>query len=54
MQYPLQEQIGPPELFTRRKQELVEFGQWLDRIPKQLAMSCAILACKKSGKTTFV
>lgn len=54
MQYPLQEQIGHPELFVGRKEEMAEFGQWLDRIPKQLSKSRAILARKKTGKTALI
>ena len=47
MQYPLDEQIGKPELFVGRKKELKYFGQWIKGIPERLSKSQAILARKK-------
>lgn len=54
MQYPLQEQIGDPELFVGRGREFRNFGKWLEKIPKRLSKSRVILARRKSGKTAFV
>jgi len=54
MQYPLQERIGNPDLFTGREKELRFAEKWLNFIPKRLAKSRMILARRKSGKTAFV
>lgn len=54
MQYPLQEQIGDPELFVGRAKEFQNFGKWIEKIPKRLSKSRVILARRKSGKTAFV
>lgn len=54
MQYPLQEQIGEPELFVGREKEFRNFGRWIDNIPRLLSKSRVILARRKSGKTAFV
>ena len=54
MQYPLEEQIGKPELFVGRKKELKYFGKWIRGIPEMLSKSQAILARKKSGKSALI
>jgi len=54
MDYPLQEQIGDPNLFVGRVKEFQNFGQWIAKIPKRLSKSRVILARRKSGKTAFV
>jgi hypothetical protein len=54
MQYPLPEKIGHPDLLVGREQEFRQFQKWLDNIPKRLSKSRAILARRKSGKTSFV
>ncbi len=54
MQYPLQEEIGNPDLFVGRERELQNFRKWLRGIPKRISKSRMILARRKSGKTAFV
>jgi len=54
MQYPLCEDIGAPELFVGRKNELAMLEEWINRIPKRLAKSKAIFSRKKGGKTALV
>ncbi|KPA11248.1 hypothetical protein MHK_008559 [Candidatus Magnetomorum sp. HK-1] len=54
MQYPLCEDIGAPELFVGRKQELSMLDEWINRIPKRLAKSKAIFSRKKAGKTALI
>jgi len=54
MQYPLEERIGDPNLFVGRKEELANFQQWIDSIPRKRAKSRVILARRKSGKTVFM
>jgi len=54
MQYPLEEQIGDPDLLVGREREFTNFGKWLANIPKKLSKSRVILARRKSGKTAFV
>jgi len=54
MQYPLQEEIGNPDLFVGRERELQNFRKWLGGIPKRVSKSRMILARRKSGKTAFV
>lgn len=54
MQYPLPEIIGNPDLLVGRDNEFTIFNKWIDRIPKRLSKSKAILARRKSGKTAFL
>ncbi|MEZ4866266.1 MAG: restriction endonuclease [Caldilineaceae bacterium] len=54
MQYPLAEKIGEPQLLVGRAKEFAFFNKWLSRIPRRAAKSVAILARRKSGKTSFV
>ena len=54
MQYPLEEQIGEPDLFVGREKEFRNFGTWIENIPRRLSKSRVILARRKSGKTAFV
>lgn len=50
----LKEKIGNPELFTGRKQELRRYSTWIERIPREISMSQAILARRKTGKTALL
>ncbi len=54
MQYPLPESIGNPDLLAGREKEFALFNKWISRIPKRLSKSRAILARRKSGKTSFL
>ena len=54
MQYPLEENIGPPELFVGRADELTSFNRWVAGISRKVSKSRVILARRKSGKTSFV
>ena len=54
LQYPLIEKIGNPDLLVGREEEFKKFHQWIDKMPKRLSKSWAILGRRKSGKTTFV
>jgi GTPase SAR1 family protein len=54
LQYPLIEKIGDPDLLVGREEEFKKFHQWIDKMPKRLSKSWAILGRRKSGKTTFV
>jgi hypothetical protein len=54
MRYPLPESIGDPDLLVGREKEFATFNKWIDRIPKRLSKSRAILARRKSGKTAFL
>ncbi len=54
MQYPLAESIGNPDLLTGREKEFALLDKLISRIPDRLTKSHAILARRKSGKTTIV
>jgi len=54
MQYPLEENIGPPELFVGRADELASFNRWVAGISRKASKSRVILARRKSSKTSFV
>ena len=54
MQYPLPESIGEPDLLVGREKEFALFNKWISRIHKRLSKSRAILARRKSGKTSFL
>jgi hypothetical protein len=50
----LKEEIGNPDLFVGRKQELDFFLDWAFKTKKELSQSTAILARRKKGKTALV
>ncbi|MEM7531654.1 MAG: hypothetical protein AAF639_05745 [Chloroflexota bacterium] len=52
--YALEEKIGTPDLFVGRELEFKKFHQWINKIPKKLSKSRALLGRRKSGKTAFV
>jgi len=54
MKYPLEESIGDPDLFVGRQEELANFQNWIDSIPRKRGKSRVILARRKSGKTVFM
>ena len=54
MQYPLPESIGEADLLVGREKEFATFNKWISRIPRRLSKSRAILARRKSGKTSFL
>jgi len=54
MQIYLKEKIGNPDLFTGRKRELTFFLKWIEGIKKEISMSTAILARRKTGKTALM
>jgi len=54
MDYPLEERIGDPELFTGRKAELDYFLKWINDIKERKSQSTAILARRKMGKTALM
>ncbi|MEM7536040.1 MAG: hypothetical protein AAF639_27915 [Chloroflexota bacterium] len=54
MQYPLEEKIGDPDLLIGREAEFKYFHKWIERMPRKLSKSHAILGRRKSGKTSFV
>ncbi|KPA18523.1 ATPase domain protein, prokaryote domain protein [Candidatus Magnetomorum sp. HK-1] len=53
-QYPLEEQIGKPDLFVGRIKEQEKLWKWIDDIENKLSKSVVILARKKSGKTALI
>ncbi|MDJ0841665.1 MAG: hypothetical protein QNK37_34480 [Acidobacteriota bacterium] len=50
----LKEEIGAPELFVGRHEELTFFDDWLDRVKKEIGKSTALLARRRKGKTALV
>ena len=50
----LEEKIGNPELFTGRKRDFEKIGEWVDKIPRRLSMSSAIVSRRKTGKSAFL
>ena len=53
--FALPEQIGNTDLFVGRKREFDYFlGDWYDYLQKNFAMSQALLARRKKGKTAFL
>ncbi len=50
----LKEEIGMPELFTGRTEDLAFFLDWVDRVRRELGQSHLILARKRRGKTALV
>lgn len=54
MDYPLEERIGDPDLFTGRKEELAYFLKWIADIKKRKSQSIALLARRKMGKTAIM
>jgi hypothetical protein len=54
MDYPLEERIGNPDLFTGRKEELSYFLKWIADIKERKSQSTALLARRKMGKTSLM
>ncbi len=54
MEYALQEEIGHPEFFVGRKQELADLLEWAEGTKKKVSKSRALLARRKKGKTALV
>jgi hypothetical protein len=54
MDYPLEERIGNPDLFTGRKEELAYFLKWINDIKERKSQSTAVLARRKMGKTALM
>ncbi|MCP4688339.1 MAG: hypothetical protein GY859_09820 [Desulfobacterales bacterium] len=54
MEYWIKEKIGPPELFTGRKKELVWFLNWIQKIKLEMSQSAALLSRRKTGKTALM
>ena len=50
----LKEEIGTPELFTGRAQDLAFFMEWVGKVKRELGQSQVILARKRRGKTALV
>ncbi len=54
MIYVLEERIGDPSLFCGRRQEMELLLNWVDKIPRKLAKSRALLGRRKCGKTAIM
>jgi hypothetical protein len=54
MIYALKERIGVPSLFCGRKQEMALLMNWVEKIPRQMAKSRALLGRRKCGKTAIM
>ncbi len=50
----MKEKVGPPDLFTGRKEELAKYLDWIDRIKREISKSTAILSRRKTGKTALM
>ncbi|MDJ0837126.1 MAG: hypothetical protein QNK37_11460, partial [Acidobacteriota bacterium] len=50
----LREEIGMPELFTGRHEDLTYFLNWAAEAKRMLSQSHVILARKRRGKTALV
>jgi hypothetical protein len=54
MDFPYEERIGNPDLFTGRKSELAYFLKWINDIKERKSQSTAIMARRKMGKTALL
>jgi hypothetical protein len=54
MEFPIEERIGDPNLFTNRQEELAYFESWIQDIEKKAAISTAIVSHRKVGKTALL
>ena len=50
----LPEEIGNPDLFTGRREEMAFYLDWAENSKKLLSKSCALLSRRKMGKTALV
>jgi predicted AAA+ superfamily ATPase len=54
MIYAFEERIGDPSLFCGRKNEMTLLMNWINKIPRKLSKSKALLGRRKSGKTAIM
>jgi hypothetical protein len=52
--YPLAEEIGDPDLFVGREQEMARLLKWAEDTKRQRSKSMAILSRRKKGKTALL
>lgn len=52
--YALTEEIGDPDLFVGRKEELARLLKWADGVKRRLSKSTGILSRRKKGKTALL
>ena len=52
--YALEEEIGDPDLFVGRRQDLETLLNWVDLVGRKLGKSKVILARKRRGKTALI
>ncbi len=52
--YALAEEIGDPDLFVGRKQELAHLTKWAEGTKRRISKSMAILSRRKKGKTALL
>jgi hypothetical protein len=54
MEFPFEERIGAPKLFTNREKDLAYFESWIRDIEKEAAIANAIVSHRKVGKTALL
>jgi len=54
LEFPFQERIGEPNVFTNREKDLAYFEAWIRDIEKKAAISNAIVSHRKVGKTALL
>ncbi len=52
--YALTEEIGDPELFVGRKQEMAQLLEWAEGAKRRISLSTGILSRRKKGKTALL
>ncbi len=52
--YPLAEEIGDPDLFVGREQEMKRLLKWADGTKRRISKSTGILSRRKKGKTALL
>jgi hypothetical protein len=52
--YALAEEIGDPDLFVGRKQEMARLLKWADGVKRRISLSTGILSRRKKGKTALL
>ena len=54
MIYALEERIGDPSLFCGRTEQMTLLMNWVDKIPRKMAKSRALLGRRKCGKSAIM